>query len=64
MPTLRRILLRTGGSFVDSVKFAMRGFTARRGPGRGRIVCRRIFLELAMAGTRNAASFVAVLRYD
>jgi peroxiredoxin len=34
MPTLRRILLRTGGSFVDSVKFAMRGFTAptRAGP--------------------------------
>ena len=32
MPTLRRILLRTGGSFVDSVKFAMRGFTAPRGP--------------------------------
>jgi peroxiredoxin len=32
MPTLRRILLRTGGPFVDSVKFAMRGFTARGVP--------------------------------
>ena len=31
MQTLRRILLRTGGPFVDSVKFAMRGFTARGG---------------------------------
>jgi hypothetical protein len=58
MPTLRRILFRTGGSFVDSVKFAMRGFTAP-GLSRGRIVCRRIFLELATAERRNAASFVA-----
>jgi len=36
MPTLRRILLRTGGLFVDSVKFAMRGFTALRDGRAGR----------------------------
>jgi peroxiredoxin len=46
MPTLRRILLRTGGSFVDSVKFAMRGFTAREAPAAVACFAEGYFLSL------------------